>query len=208
MLAGFGGWLVLLSRSTASKDAELPVLRHEAAVLRRAKPRPQLDWADRAARTALIRLLPPDLPVCRLITPGTVLRWHRRLVTRKRAYPNRTGRPPVSRDRRADRAARHREPRLGVPADPGRTAQTGPPGRSLHDPPRAQSPGDPPSSEAAHRHHVAAVPARAGRGDACRGLLPRGLRRDAPAPVVLVRHRGRLPLRAHPPELTVALCLL
>jgi putative transposase len=96
MLAGFGGWLVLLSRSTASKDAELPVLRHEAAVLRRAKPRPQLDWADRAARTALIRLVPRDLPMCRLVTPGTVLRWHRRLVTRKWTYPNRTGRPPVS----------------------------------------------------------------------------------------------------------------
>jgi transposase len=93
MLVRFGGWLVLLSRSTASKDAELLVLRHEVAVLRRTKPRPQLDWAGRAALTAL---LPRDLQMCRLVTPGTVLRWHRRLVTRKRAYPNRTGRPPVS----------------------------------------------------------------------------------------------------------------
>jgi hypothetical protein len=58
------------------------------------------------------------------------------------------------RDRRADRPARHRQPRLGVPADPGRTAQTRPPGRRLHDPPRAQSPEDPPSSKAAHRHHL------------------------------------------------------
>jgi transposase len=96
MLVRFGGWLVLLSRSTASTDAELLVLRHEVAVLRRAKPRPQLDWAGRAARTALIRLVPRDLPMCRLVTPGTVLRWHRRLVTRKWTYPNRTGRPPVS----------------------------------------------------------------------------------------------------------------
>ena len=85
------GRLFLLGRSVASKNAELPVLRHEVAELRRTQPRPPLDWADRAVLAALIRVPPGRLRMHRLVTPGTVLRWRRRLVARKWTYPHRRG---------------------------------------------------------------------------------------------------------------------
>ena len=74
------GGLILLTRAPSSKDIKLLVLRHEVAVLRRTTPKPRLDWADRALFAALIRRLPTVLRGHRLVTPATILRWHRRLV--------------------------------------------------------------------------------------------------------------------------------
>jgi putative transposase len=88
-------WMVLFARSAASKDVELLVLRHEVAVLRRANPKPTLNWNDRALFAALSRLLAPAVRRHRLVTPGTLLRWHRRMLSKHWTYPHGQGRPPI-----------------------------------------------------------------------------------------------------------------
>ena len=95
MFVRLAGWIALLARSPASKDAELLVLRQEVAVLRRQHPKPKLDWADRAVLAALVRLLPRSLRMGRLVTPDTLLAWHRRLIRWHWTFPHAGGRPPA-----------------------------------------------------------------------------------------------------------------
>jgi hypothetical protein len=92
MFVRLAGWIALPARSPASKEAELLVLRHEVAVLRRQHPKPNLAWADRAV---LARLLPRQLRAARLVTPATLPRWHRRLTGWRWTSPRWAGRPPA-----------------------------------------------------------------------------------------------------------------
>lgn len=88
-------WMVLLARSSASKDAEILALRHEVAILRRGNPKAKMTWPERAVLAALARLLPKTLRGCRIVTPGTLLRWHKRMVAGKWRQPRPPGRPPI-----------------------------------------------------------------------------------------------------------------
>ena len=88
--------LALFARGDAAKELEIPILRHQLAVLRRQVPRPKLDLADRALLAAISRVLPRARWSCFLVTPETLLRWQRRLVAGAWTYPHhQTGRPPV-----------------------------------------------------------------------------------------------------------------
>jgi putative transposase len=90
------GWLALLTRRSATKNAELLVLRHEVAVLRRQVARPRVDWADRAVLAGLARLLPRPAWQRLLVQPATLLRWHQNLVRRRGTYAHERGRPSVA----------------------------------------------------------------------------------------------------------------
>jgi putative transposase len=90
------GWLVPLGRSALSEDAELLVLRHEVAVLRRTNPPPRLDWADRAILATLITLLPAKLRMHRLTTPAPSCAGTAAWPPWRWTYPHWTGRSSVS----------------------------------------------------------------------------------------------------------------
>ena len=90
------GWLVLRARSDTSKEIEILVLRHQLAVLQRRTGRPKLSWTDRALIAALTRLLPAPRRLGLLVTPATILRWHRQLVTQHwTTTPSPPGRPAI-----------------------------------------------------------------------------------------------------------------
>jgi len=89
--------MVLVLRRRDSKEIEILVLRHELEILRRQRPRPRLEPADRVWLAALSRLLSRERWSAFCVRPETLLRWHQRLVARRWTYPHRNlGRPPIA----------------------------------------------------------------------------------------------------------------
>jgi putative transposase len=88
-------WLVLLCRSSATKNAEILLLRHEVAVLRRQVDALKPNRPDRALLATLSRPLPRILRGHRIVSPRTLLAWHQHLVKQKWTQPQSPGRPPI-----------------------------------------------------------------------------------------------------------------
>jgi len=89
-------WTALSIRSDTTKEIEILVLRHQLAVLQRRMPRPRMSWTDRAVMAALARLLPARRRLGLLVTPSTILRWHRTLIARRWTSPAAgPGRPAI-----------------------------------------------------------------------------------------------------------------
>src|SRR6266567_4370303 len=141
-------WLRLARREETRKTAEILILRHQLAVLQQQPRRPELNWADRALLATLLAVIPKARRhgLRLLVTPDTILRWHRDIARRRRAARSKrgkTGRPATRRNIRALVLRLPREnPRLGLPQDPRRTGRAG--GRSvrlLHSRPPRWHPG-------------------------------------------------------------------
>jgi putative transposase len=100
-------WLRLSRREEAWRIAEILILRHQLTVLQRRQPcRPKLNWADRALLATLLGVIPRARRhgLRLLVTPDTIVRWHREVVRRRwaaRSIRGRTGRPATRRNVRA-----------------------------------------------------------------------------------------------------------
>lgn len=113
----FSAWIALLARSEASTTAEILVLRHQVASCVGRSPVLARPGVDRALISALARLLPKTRRRHLFLTPGTLLRWHADVITRRgTATRQQSGRPPPSPPLRSpDSAPRWPEPGLGIP---------------------------------------------------------------------------------------------
>src|SRR6266481_576630 len=127
LITRLAAWLRLSRREEAWKTAEILILHHQLAVLQRQQPcRPKLNWADRALLTTLLSVLPKARRrgLRLLVTPDTILRWHRDIVRRRRAarsVPGKPGRPPEHQG--PGSPASQGEPRTGLPQDPRRAGR-------------------------------------------------------------------------------------
>jgi putative transposase len=93
-------FVALRARSSEFKELEIIVLRHELAILRRTRRRPPITAIDRMFLTAASRLLPRARWRAFIVTPATLLRWHRRLIAKRWTHPHPVGRPPMRRETR------------------------------------------------------------------------------------------------------------
>jgi hypothetical protein len=151
LITRVAAWLRLSRREGTWKTAEILILRHQLAILQRRQPRrPKLNWADRALLAALLGVIPKARRqgLRLLITPDTILRWHRDIVRRRwaaRSMRGRSGRPATRRNIRALVLRLAREnPGWGVSASSG----------SLPIPPGSGPPSRPATSSwtSANRH--------------------------------------------------------
>src|ERR1019366_8181766 len=125
-------WLRLSRRAETWKTAEILILRHQLAALQRRQPRrPKLNWADRALLAALLGEIPKGRHhgLRLLVTPDTILRWHRDIIRYRRAARSRRGRPgrpgPPPEHQGPRPPAGPGEPRMGLPPDPRGTSRPG-----------------------------------------------------------------------------------
>jgi len=130
------GCLMVLARREVSKDAELLVLRHQNAVLRRQVSNVRYQPRDRLWLAALSRLIPRRRwGEVFAVTPATLLAWHRRLVARKWDYTSRRrpGRPSTAAaTRQAGDPHGDGEPDVGAPSHARRADEARPPDSGVH----------------------------------------------------------------------------
>ena len=118
-------------REEAWKTAEILILRHQLAVLQRRQPRrPRLDWADRALMTTLLAVIPKARRhgLRLLVTPDTILRWHRDIARRRWApgpYAARPAGQPPARTSEPWLSGWPARTQLGLPQDPRRASRPG-----------------------------------------------------------------------------------
>jgi len=192
--------IVVRGRGEASKDVELVLLRHEISVLRRQLPRPRLAPADRLIMAAFARHLPASLRKFRVVSPSTLLRWHRELLARKWTYPRTVatlGRPTTRKTVRelVVRLARE-NPTWGHRRIHGEMVTLGytVSAWAVWNTPDGRWHG---SGAATLRADVARVLPRAGSQHARLRLLPCRHRAVAPG-LRILRHRGRYPPSPRP----------